>query len=108
MADEFIKVGSTFDVTLDCSPLTGVNGYSNQRIYYRRPDGKTGYLTPTSLTNTAMVGRVTPTENPIPTAANRAKAGAWQFYPYLTGSGTITYRGKEAVLVVHPEFRSGV
>lgn len=97
---EFIKVGSTFDVTCDCSPLTGVDGFSNPRVYYRRPDGKQGYITPDTVTDSTMVARITPTENPL-----TGRAGTWQFYPYLTGTGTIVYRGQEATLVVHPEYR---
>lgn len=111
MADEYIKVGSTFTVTLDTTPLVTLDQYSGHRVYYRRPDGKQGYITPDSVGTSSMVATVSTTLNPLTVSTSQEKwrdgyAGNWEFYPYCQGAGSIAFHGQEAVLVVHPQWRT--
>lgn len=110
MADEYIKVGQTFTVTLSTSPLITLDEYSGHLIYYKRPDGVTGTITPDSVSATAMIGTVSTTLNPLTVSGGPSKwangyAGAWEFYPYCIGSGGAVFRGQEDVLIVHPQWR---
>jgi len=100
MADEWIKVGQTFTVTLDTTPLVTLTSYSGHLIYYKRPDGKTGTITPDSVGLTSMVGTVSTTLNPL-----TGTPGVWEFYPYCI-NGSIILRGKEDFVEVHPQFRN--
>ena len=58
MADEWIKVGQTFSVTLDTTPLVTLLSYTGHLIFYKRPDGKTGSFAPDSVGLSSMVGTV--------------------------------------------------
>ncbi len=116
MADEWIKVGMTFTVTLDIrlpdgTALLTLTDYTGHRIYYKRPDGKTSYIAVDTVTATTLKGTVDTTLNPIsasnvpPRWAN-GYPGSWEFYPYVPGSGSIVFRGKEDIVIVHPEWRN--
>lgn len=110
MADEYIKVGSTFTVTLDTTPLTNLEDFSGWLVHYRRPDGTRGTLTPSTHTGSTMVAIVTPTINPLSVSTSTkwrdGYPGAWEFYPYVQGSGSIEYHGKEGIVNVHSQFRN--
>lgn len=111
MANEWIKVGSTFTVTMDTTPLVTLTDYSGHLIYYRRPDGKTGTIVPDTVGASSLVGTVTITLNPLTNATGPDKwkngySGTWEFYPYCVGSGAVIYRGQEDFVVVHPEWRN--
>ena len=115
MSNEYIKVGATFTVTLDIrNPATQVaaidlTNYSGHRVYYRRPDGKTGYLSVDSFTATTLVATVDTTLNPLTVSGGDPKwrsgySGNWRFYPYVPGAGSVTFRGKDDIVVVHPSW----
>jgi len=97
MTQAVIVVGQSFTVT--CETSLTLATYSNPRVYYKRPDGMQGFLTPT-VSGTTMVGTITPTLNPL-----TGKAGVWRFYPYVTGSGTIVYRGETDKVIVSKVFQ---
>lgn len=114
MADEWFKVGSTFTVTCDTrDPRTGASlitltNYSGHKVYAKRPDNRVFILDIDSVTADVLVATVTPTQNPLTGTGKWANgyAGNWEFYPYCVGSGSITFHGKEAILVVHPQWRN--
>ncbi len=111
MSDEWIKVGSTFTVTLDTTPLVTLTAYSGHLVKYKRPDGKTGTLTPDSVSASSVVATITPTINPLTNSSGPEKwrqgfAGAWEFYAYCVGSGSITFNSKEDIVIVHPQWRT--
>jgi hypothetical protein len=98
MTQAVIVVGQTFQVTLETS-LASLGTYNNPRVYYKKPDGTKGYLTPT-ISGTTMVATVTPSINPL-----TGRAGKWSFYPYVEGSGTIVYRGETDHVIVSEEYQ---
>lgn len=114
MADEWIKVGSSFTVTCDTRdpvtnlPLITLTDYTGHLVYYRRPGGKWGTLSPDSVTATAMVATVPASLNPL-TGSGRwpdGYAGNWEFYPYCQGSGSIEFHGKSDIVVVRSQWRT--
>lgn len=115
MANEWIPVGSAFTVTCNTvdpvtgAPLITLTDFSGHRVYYRRPDGVRGYLTPDQVTATTLIATVPLALNPVSIAYGDPKwaygyAGNWEFYPYCVGAGSNTFRGKRAILIVHPEW----
>lgn len=106
MTQAVIVVGQTFTVTCETS-LASLGSYSNPRVYYKRPDGYQGYLTPT-VSGTTLIATVTPTVNPV-NATWRGEPigypGTWRFYPYVEGSGTIVYRGQTDRVIVSKEYQ---
>jgi hypothetical protein len=107
MADEWIKVGSSFTVTMDTrdpvthASLITLTDYTGHAGYYKRPDGKTGVIQATSHTADVIVITIPVSLNPL-----TGRAGQWEFYPYCLGSGSIAFHGKEDFVVVHPQFRN--
>jgi hypothetical protein len=117
MAYEWIKVGMGFRVTCDTrdprtlETLVDLTTLTGHLVYYKRPDGKTGSLTVDSYTSTAMVATVSATLNPLTVSSVLDKwkngyHGPWEFYPYGLGAGSVPYRGKEGIVVVHPQWRN--
>lgn len=117
MADEWINVGRDFTVTCDIrlpdgSALLTLSDQTGHLVYYKRPDGRTGALaTPTNITATSLVGTVPLALNPL-TVSNGGKwkdgyPGSWEFYVYCVGSGgSVVFRSKPDILIVHPQWRT--
>lgn len=96
MAGEHVVVGMDFELTCSVLPLTGVQAYENHRIYYRKPNGANGYVSPTSASGSDVIGRITSVLNPL-----NGRAGTWEFYVYMT-SGALIFRSKKSRLIVNP------
>ena len=98
MSGESIQVGQYFTVTCNVLPLSNLQDYSGHEIHYRRPDGRTGFITPDSATGATAIGTITNLINP-----QSGRPGTWKFYLHIA-SGSVVFKSKVATLVVHPLF----
>lgn len=96
MADEHIMVGADFDVQCSVYPLTLIEECANHRIYYKKPNGAWGYITPMLASGSDVLGRITSAINGL-----AGRPGTWEFYVYMT-SGSLIFRSKKARLVINP------
>lgn len=96
----WINVGQDFQVRCDIqdpdAAAIDAADYTGHLIYYKRPDGVHGSITPTSATGIYVTGLITLALNPL-----AGLAGVWEFYVLMT-SGSQTYRSKKTQLLVHP------
>jgi hypothetical protein len=111
MPDEYIKVGSTFGVVCDTTPLVSLLSYPGALVRGRRPDGYVFFLTPDAITDTTLSATISITLNPLTVSGSdprwrRGYSGIWLFYAYVPGAGAAVFRGKDAPLNVHSEFRA--